>query len=70
MLSAYQNKPISADAGKLPSEAIMVSDEIDPDLIGAQKLGIRSVLLDTPYVKQDPFEGSTIRSLDELLDLL
>ncbi len=70
--SEFSYASILADAGVRPSDVVMVSDEVDPDLIGAQKLGIRSVLLENPHVdkEQAPFDGPRIRSLEELEALL
>ncbi len=56
-----------------PAEAVFVGDKLDVDIAGPQKLGMRAVLLASPFrVESDPeiTPDARIDSIDELLTVL
>ncbi len=56
-----------------PAEAVFVGDKLDVDVAGPQKLGMRAVLVETPFRKEEDPEikpDARIASIDELPDLL
>ncbi|BCM24777.1 TIGR01458 family HAD-type hydrolase [Methyloradius palustris] len=60
------------DMGLKPSEVIMVGDDIDSDIGGAQAAGIKGVLVRTGKFRQGYFEASTIKPdwvIDSVRDL-
>ena len=52
-----------------PEEAVMVGDEIERDILPAEKLGIKAILIDRENKIKD-YSGIKIRSLSELKDIL
>ncbi len=59
--------------GLSPEEVIMVGDDIDSDIGGAQQIGLRGVLVRTGKFRKDYFERSSIkpeRVIDSVSDLL
>lgn len=61
-----------ADLGLPASEVLMVGDDIDSDIGGAQKAGIRGILVRTGKYREDYFQASNIRPaevLDSVNDL-
>jgi HAD superfamily hydrolase (TIGR01458 family) len=50
-----------ADLGANPSEVVMVGDDIDADIGGAQRLGIFGVLTRTGKFRQNYVDASTVR---------
>ncbi|MGH7818412.1 MAG: HAD family hydrolase [Candidatus Binatia bacterium] len=61
-------------AGCEPPEALFVGDSIDQDIAGANRAGLRSVLLwhreDLPAPEREPRPHHVIREIPELLSLL
>lgn len=61
-------------AGCAPREALFVGDSIEADVAGANRAGLRSVLLwhreDLPAPDREPRPAHVIRSIPEVLDLL
>lgn len=56
-----------------PAEAVFVGDKLDVDIAGPQKIGMRAILLASPYRTETSDEitpDARIASLDELPDLL
>lgn len=56
-----------------PAEAVFVGDKLDVDIAGPQKLGMRAVLVETPFRREDSPDikpDARIASIDELPDLL
>jgi HAD superfamily hydrolase (TIGR01458 family) len=60
------------DMGLKPSEAIMIGDDIDSDIGGAQAAGIKGVLVKTGKFRQSYFDASSIKPdwvIDSVKDL-
>jgi putative hydrolase of the HAD superfamily len=55
--------------GASASEAIYVGDEIRSDILGAHRVGIRTVLLSRNVISKPPAADYMIRDLAQLLDL-
>lgn len=56
-----------------PAEAVFVGDKLDVDIAGPQKLGMRAVLVKTPFRKEEDPDikpDAYISTIDELPDLL
>lgn len=56
-----------------PAEAVFVGDKLDVDVAGPQKIGMRAVLVASPFRKENNREikpDAEIASLDDLLSLL
>lgn len=56
-----------------PAEAVFVGDRLDVDVAGPQKLGMRAVLVETPFRREDNPDirpDARIAALDELPGLL
>jgi putative hydrolase of the HAD superfamily len=56
-----------------PAEAVFVGDKLDADIVGPQKIGMRAVLLASPWRKEESDEvtpDARIDALDELPGLL
>ena len=66
--SAYSYRTVLADAGYAPEEAIMVSDESDPDLVGAREAGLATLLFRDSSQLDDLHDAGTqmARSYDEI----
>ncbi|MBL8134786.1 MAG: HAD family hydrolase [Anaerolineae bacterium] len=60
--------------GAAPSEAVFVGDDLDADIVGAQRVGMRAVLRLTPRtesgLRTDVVPDASVRSLAELLPML
>ena len=52
-----------------PKETVMVGDEIERDILPAEKLGIKTILIDRENKIKD-YSGIKIRSLSELKNIL
>ncbi|MFB6258059.1 MAG: HAD family hydrolase [Flavobacteriales bacterium] len=57
-------------AGASMKESLMVGDDVEADIIGAQDFGIDQVHFDKGRNEDDPHASYRIRSLPELLDIL
>ncbi|MBK7878689.1 MAG: HAD-IA family hydrolase [Planctomycetes bacterium] len=59
-------------AGIAPSEALHAGDDVERDLLGAQRAGLRAVLVDhaRTHAGWDPARGTRVTSLAELGDVL
>ena len=69
----YVSKPnkeafINALGNTLPSEAIMIGDNLDVDIIPAINLGIKGILITNKDIKSDKF--ITIKNISELKEML
>ncbi len=69
----YVSKPnkeafINALGNTLPSEAIMIGDNLDIDIIPAINLGIKGILITNKDIKSDKF--ITIKNISELKEML
>lgn len=51
-------------------EAMFVGDGANDELAGAERVGMRAVMLERPGEEQPPWDGLRIRALPELLELV
>ena len=70
--AAFSYETVLRDLGALPGDAVMIADQVDPDLIGAHVAGIRTLLLDEAGQEPagSPAVDQVARSYAELRQIL